>query len=258
MEDDELLVNEPSPRVRLLTLNRPERRNALSTQLLTRIADAFERADADDAVLAVVVTGGAKVFAAGADLDELAGLGGDEPLLGPRFLAWQRVRALQKPLIGAVEGWCLGGGLELAMACDVVVAGASARFGQPETNLGIIPGGGGTALLPRMVGRALATRMILTGEPIDATRALGAGLIGEMVTDGTALACALGLAERIAGRAPLAIRAAKASLADSDTLPLASHLLAERRRFVALLGTGDKAEGIAAFREKRAADWTGH
>lgn len=240
----------------LLRLNRPERRNALATPLLGAIAEALARADADEDVRAVVVTGDEKVFAAGADLDELARSGGDDPIEGPRFRAWAAISAFSKSLIAAVEGWCLGAGLELMMRCDLVIAGEGARFGQPETNLGIIPGAGGTAILPRLLGLPLAMEMVLTGEPIDADRALGARLIARVVPQGEALAAALELADKLAARAPEALRAAKASLRDTLELPLADHLLAERRRFVALLGGAEKAEGIAAFREKRKPNWT--
>lgn len=258
MLKSELSVADPSPGVRLMTLNRPERRNALSTALLAQLVDALAQAERDRAVHVAVVTGGPTLFAAGADIAEIELLGADDPVKSPRFLAWAAIRAFPKPIVAAVEGWCLGAGLELAMACDLIVAGESARFGLPETNLGIIPGGGGTALLPRLVGRALATRMILTGEPIDAHSAMAASLVCEVVASGQATEAALALVKRLAARAPLALRAAKASIRDAETLSLAEHLLAERRRFVALLGTAAKAEGIAAFRQKRKAVWCGH
>ncbi len=247
-----LRIDDPHPGVRLLTLNRPERRNALATPLLADIAQALATAAADDGVRVVVVTGGPTIFAAGADIAEIDRLDASDPVESPRFLAWRGIRDFPKPMIAAVEGWCLGAGLELAMASDIVIAGEGARFGQPETNLGIIPGGGGTVMLPRLVGRALATRMILTGEPIDAVRALAAGLIAETVADGAAGDAAMAMANRLAARAPLALAAAKAALRGAD-----NGFVEERRRFVALLGTADKAEGIAAFREKRAPDWRG-
>lgn len=247
-----LRLEDSADGVRLLTLDRPDRRNALATPVLEAIAAALSDAAADERVRVVVVTGGPTLFAAGADIAEIERLSDDDPVESPRFLAWQAIRAFPKPMVAAVEGWCLGAGLELAMASDIVIAGEGARFGQPETNLGIIPGGGGTVLLPRLVGRALATRMILTGEPIDAAHALTAGLIAEIVPDGQATDTALALAARLAARAPLALAAAKAALRGADAA-----FVDERRRFVALLGTADKAEGIAAFREKRAPDWQG-
>jgi enoyl-CoA hydratase len=252
-----IVVDHPAAGIVQIRLNRPERRNALATPLLQEIADALALADGDETIRIAVITGGDRLFAAGADLDELAASGSDDPLETPRFLAWQAIRGFSKPLIAAVEGWCLGAGAELMMCADMVVAGSGARIGLPETNLGIMPGAGGTAILPRLVGRAGAMKMVLTGEPITAEEALACGLIAEVAEEGAALDVALRWAAKLADRAPLALRAAKASIREAQTLDAASHLVAERRRFIALLGTGDKAEGIAAFREKRAPVWRG-
>lgn len=252
-----LISARPAPGVLLLTLNRPERRNALATPLLMALVEALRGAEEDAALRAVVVTGSESVFAAGADLNELATSTDRDPVESPRFLAWSAIRAFPKPLIAAVEGWCLGAGAELMMCCDIVVAARDATIGQPETNLGIIPGAGGTALLPRRIGQALAMDMVLTGEPISAQRAHDAGLIARLADKGQALDAALALAEKLAGRAPLALRAAKASVRDAQSLDETEHLRAERERFVALLGSADKAEGIAAFKEKRAPVWRG-
>ena len=237
-----IVVDHPAAGIVQIRLNRPERRNALATPLLQEIADALALADGDETIRIAVITGGDRLFAAGADLDELAASGSDDPVETPRFLAWQAIRGFSKPLIAAVEGWCLGAGAELMMCADMVVAGS---------------GAGGTAILPRLVGRARAMKMVLTGEPITAEEALACGLIAEVAEEGAALDVALRLAAKLAGRAPLALRAAKASIREAQTLDAASHLVAERRRFIALLGTGDKAEGIAAFREKRAPVWRG-
>lgn len=252
-----LAVGREGEGVLVLRLDRPERRNALATPLLQEIAAALAAAEDDSTVRAVVVTGSATLFAAGADIDEVAAAGDDDPVESPRFAAWRAIRRFPKPVLAAVEGWCLGAGLELAMCCDIIVAGEGARFGQPETSLGIIPGAGGTVVLPRLVGHAMATHMVLTGEPIDAARALATGLIAEVVAEGEALRRGIALAVRIAARAPLAMREAKASLRDVAELTQRDHLFAERRRFVALLGSADKAEGITAFKEKRAAVWRG-
>ena len=257
MTPEFVLRERPDEGVLLLRLNRPERRNALATPLLTALADALVETDRDDSIKAVVITGGDSLFAAGADIGELAASGSDDPIESPRYQAWQVIRAFPKPLLAAVEGWCLGAGAELMMCCDIVIAGEGARFGQPETNLGIMPGAGGTATLTRLVGRALAMRMVLTGEPIDAGAALAAGLIAEVVPAGSATSQASALATKIARRAPLALREAKASIRDASSLAEADHIRAERKRFIALLGSADKAEGIAAFHEKRAADWKG-
>ena len=252
-----LLVERPATGVLLLKLNRPERRNALATPVLCEIADALARAEKDTDVRAVVLTGNETLFAAGADLNELAQTGSDDPVESPRFKAWGEIRRFAKPMIAAVEGWCLGAGAELMLCADIVVAGKGAKIGQPETNLGIIPGAGGTAILPRRVGTALAMRMVLTGEPIGADEARDAGLIAYVTDAQGALPKALDLAQKLAGRAPLALMAAKASIRDAEQLGEDAHLRAERKRFIALLGTQDKAEGIAAFKEKRAAAWKG-
>jgi len=250
-----LLVERPRPGVLLLRLNRPEQRNALATPLLEQIAATLTNASADAAIRAVVITGNEKVFAAGADIDELAASGSDDPVETPRFLAWAAIRRFEKPVLAAIEGWCLGAGTELMLCADIVLAGAGARIGFPETNLGIIPGAGGTALLPRRIGRADAMKMVLTGEPISSTVAREIGLIAETVETGNALSAALDLAEKLAARSPSALRAAKASILDAGALDEHEHLIAERRRFIALLGSADKAEGIAAFKEKRPPIW---
>ncbi|KQX18690.1 MULTISPECIES: enoyl-CoA hydratase-related protein [unclassified Sphingomonas] len=256
-EPQDLIAERPAEGVLLLRLNRPERRNALATPLLCALAEAIEAADGDDAVRLVVLTGSDKVFAAGADINELAVSGPDDPIDTPRFRAWAAIRAFTKPLIAAVEGWCLGAGAELMMCTDIVVAGKGAKIGLPETNLGIIPGAGGTATLPRRVGQARALDMVLTGEPIGAEQAQAIGLIARLAEQGEALADALALAEKLAARAPLALRAAKSSIRAAADLDEDAHLRAERVHFIRLLGTADKAEGIAAFQEKRAPVWQG-
>ncbi|MBP7339613.1 enoyl-CoA hydratase-related protein [Niveispirillum sp.] len=253
----DLLIERPEPGLLLLRLNRPERRNALATPLLSALADALAAAVDDPDVRAVIITGDTKVFAAGADIRELAASGPDDPPHGPRQVAWDTIRHFPKPLIAAVEGWCLGAGCELLMCCDLSVAGTGAQFGQPESSLGIIPGAGGTATLTRLVGRTLAMRMVLTGESITAERALAAGLVGELVPAGQALDRALDLARLIAGRAPLALAAAKASVRATFDLHHGEHLRDERRYFLALLGTEDKREGVTAFLEKRKPQWQG-
>ncbi|MFB0872644.1 MULTISPECIES: enoyl-CoA hydratase-related protein [unclassified Sphingobium] len=251
----ELIRETPAEGVLLLSLNRPEKRNALATPLLVAIANALDEADRDDHIRAIVLSGNDKVFAAGADLDELAQSTGADTIENPRFLAWARIRACAKPMIAAVEGWCLGAGLELILRTDLVIAGSGARFGQPETNLGIMPGAGGTSILPRLVGRSLAMEMVLTGEPISADRALSAGLVARVVPDATALKSALELASKLASRAPRALRKAKASIIEAEDLALRDHLLGERVAFVGLLSSPEKEEGIAAFRERRSPHW---
>jgi enoyl-CoA hydratase len=191
------------------------------------------------------------------DINELAQKDVAGALADVRPSLWARIRAFPKPIVAAVEGWCLGAGNELLMCCDIAIAGAGAKFGQPETNLGIMPGAGGTATLPRIVGRMAAMHMVLLGQPIDAATAQHLGLVLEVVEDGDALARADALAVAIAGRAPVATRQAKALVNAAFDLPHTAHLAAERQAFSALFGTEDKREGIAAFMGKRNAEWKG-
>lgn len=258
LADDALLVERPADGVLLLRLNRPEKFNALSTPFLQHIAQTLAEADEDRTVRIAILTGSEKCFAAGADIGELQRSDENDPIEGPRFAAWRTIRNFSRPLLCAVEGWCFGAGAELMMCGDIAIAGEGAKIGQPETNLGIIPGAGGTAILPRIVGRTMAMKMVLTGEPVTADDALRAGLVGDVVPRGTALSATLDLAIGLAGRPQLALRAAKASIRDAETLDVDAHLLAERRRFVALLGSADKQEGVAAFLEKRKPEWSGH
>lgn len=256
-EPDILLTERPAEGVCVLRLNRPDKRNALATDLLAAIADALDRLASDAATRCVVITGSDRVFAAGADINQLALMDAAAAVADPRPALWARVRAFPKPLIAAVEGWSLGAGNELVMCCDLAIAGEGAKFGQPETNLGIVPGAGGTATLPRLVGRSLAMRMVLTGEPVGARDALAAGLVSEVVPDGDALATAVGLAEKIARRAPLAMQRAKQLVRSAFDLPHGDHLSLEREGFAALFDTADKREGVTAFLERRQPEWSG-
>ncbi len=256
-EQPMLIVERPEDHVLLIRLNRPEKRNALATDLLGAVADALDAAELDEDLRCAVITGSDRFFAAGADINELATRATAGALCDPRPAIWGRIRNFAKPLVAAVEGWSLGAGNELVMCCDLVIAGASAKFGQPESNLGIVPGAGGTALLPRLVGRSRAMRMVLLGDPLSAEEARVAGLVTELVEDGTALSAALAMATRLAGRAPLAMRQGKALVKASFEMPLSAHLGMERQGFAALFGTADKVEGVSAFLEKRVARWQG-
>ncbi|MEM8799871.1 MAG: enoyl-CoA hydratase-related protein [Pseudomonadota bacterium] len=254
---DHLLADHPASGVARLTLNRPDRRNALSTPLLHDLAVAMERADADHAIRCIVVTGGETVFAAGADINEIADKDPGGGLADLRPGSWQRIRDIRTPVVAAVEGYCLGAGNELAMCCDIIVAGRDAKFGQPETNLGIIPGAGGGATLTRLVGRARAMHMVLTGSFLSAEEALDCGLIAELAETGKANARGVDLATVIASRAPLAMQQAKAVVRAAYETTHTAHLSFERQAFSLLLGTADKREGIEAFLEKRKPNWRG-
>ncbi|MGQ7247642.1 2,3-dehydroadipyl-CoA hydratase PaaF [Halomonas sp. V046] len=252
-----LIIDGPERGVLRLTLNRPEARNALTTTLLRAIAEALAAAATDDKVGAVVLTGDQRAFAAGADIKEMA----ERDLVGmlndPRQRHWQAIADFPKPIIAAVNGYALGGGCELAMHADIIIAADTARFGQPEIRLGIMPGAGGTQRLVRAVGKSLASQMVLTGEAIDAGRALAAGLVSEITPPELTLERATAIAETVAAQAPLAVRLAKEALAKAGDTDLATGLRFERHAFTVLAGTQDRDEGIAAFHDKRAARFLG-
>lgn len=256
-KNNALIIETPVAGVRLLRLNRPEKRNALATPLLEAVADALEAGEREDATRCFVITGGDTIFAAGADIHEMAPKLAPDGLHDVRPGLWKRIRSIRKPIIAAVEGWCLGAGNELLMCCDIAVASEEAKFGQPETNLGIIPGAGGGATLARLVGRSRAMQMVLTGKPISAEEALRFGLVAELAPSGAATARAIALAGEIAKRAPLAMEQAKAVVNAAFDMPHEAHLAYERQAFSLLFSTQDKKEGVAAFMEKRKPDWRG-
>ncbi|MBF7054766.1 2,3-dehydroadipyl-CoA hydratase [Halomonas sp. KAO] len=253
-----LIVEGPQLGVLSIKLHRPEALNALNTALLAELADTLIAAQDDAEVRTVVITGSRRAFAAGADIKEMA----ERDLVGmledPRQRHWSTITRFSKPIIAAVNGFCLGGGCELAMHADILIAGEDARFGQPEINLGIMPGAGGTQRLVRAVGKALATQMVLTGEPISARRALEAGLVSEITQPELTVERAIAVAETIAAKAPLAVRLAREALHKAEDTDLATGLRFERHAFTLLAGTKDREEGIHAFQEKRPATFNGH
>lgn len=251
------ILVETRGRVGLITLNRPQALNALNRQLMTELMDALEAFDREDAVGAMVIAGGEKAFAAGADIKEMEGKSAQEMMAEDHVGAFDRIRSVVKPVIAAVSGWALGGGCEIVLACDMIVASESARFGQPEINIGVIPGAGGTQRLTRAVGKALAMEMILNNRTLSAQEALGLGLVNRVVPVNDYLDEALKLAEEIASRAPLAVRAAKKMINASYESSLTDGLAAEKRTFYNLFNTDDQKEGMKAFIEKRKPNWTG-
>jgi enoyl-CoA hydratase len=248
----------PLDGVALVTIQRPDVLNALSFDLLDALANAFAILDADPACRAIVLTGsGERAFAAGADIRELARQTPVTLLVENRFAAWERIAATRKPVIAAVRGFALGGGCELAMSCDLIVAGEDARFGQPEINLGVMPGAGGTQRLTRAIGRARAMDLILTGRTITAREAETMGLVSRVVPADRTLDEALALGSAVAAQAPVAVLAAKEAVRLAEELPLGDGLRHERRAFFALFATEDQTEGMAAFVEKRRPEWKG-
>ena len=248
---EHLRVTAPESGVVTIELYRPDSLNALNTQMLEELSAQLQRAQQDDAVGAIVLTGSERAFAAGADIREMAALDTVGVLQDPRVGYWQQISACRKPLIAAVNGFALGGGCELAMHADIIIAGENARFGQPEIKLGIMPGAGGTQRLLRAVGKSLAMQMVLTGEPITAEQARGAGLISEITPPELTLERAQSIARQIATHAPLAVALAKEAVLKAEDTDLASGLLYERKAFTLLAATEDRNEGINAFLEKR-------
>lgn len=254
---EDIRVSRPAEGVLLLTIDRPAVRNALRTRTLAEIAQELAAAADDPATRAVVVTGGSEHFAAGADLKEMAPLGAIDVLVHERQCHWRAIGAFPKPLIAAVCGYALGAGCELALACDLVVAGTNAQFGQPEINLGMIPGAGGASRLARTCGKALAMQMVLTGKPIDARAALAAGIAVEVDEPESALARAIEIASIVASKPPIAVRLAKEAVRRALEVPLADAVEADRQAFALLAASDDRREGIAAFLEKRTPRFTG-
>jgi enoyl-CoA hydratase len=247
-----------NPGVALVTIDRPDARNALSFALLAELAEALEALDRDGTTRAIVLTGaGDRAFAAGADIRELAEQTPARLSADGHFTAWDRIAAVGLPLIAAVRGYALGGGCELAMSCDMIVAGDDATFGQPEIRIGVMPGAGGTQRLTRAIGKARAMEMVLTGRTMDAAEALTAGLVTTVVPAAETVPTALGLASRIAAMPPLAVRAAVRAVRAATELPLSAGLATERQAFFELFDTNDQREGMTAFMEKRPPAWTG-
>jgi len=243
--------------VGLIRLNRPKQLNALNRQVLALLAEALARFDEDEEVGCIVITGDERAFAAGADIREMAEATPVTMLQEGFIDLFDRLRAVRKPVIAAVSGWALGGGCELAMACDMIVASETARFGQPEINLGIIPGAGGTQRLTRAVGKALAMEIVLNDRRLTAQEALQYGLVNRVVPTDRYLEEAIRLARQIAARAPLAVRLAKEAVNKAHELSLSEGLAFERRSFYVLFATEDQKEGMRAFLEKRKPRWTG-
>lgn len=249
--------NAKALKVGLIRLNRPDVLNALNVELMKEVVETLEAFDKDSEIGCMVLTGNAKAFAAGADIKEMAEASAIEMLLRDQFARWDRIRKIKKPVIAAVSGFALGGGCELAMTCDMIVAAENAKFGQPEINLGVIPGAGGTQRLTKAIGKARAMEVILTGKMFTAKEMFIAGLVTKVVDNDLYLDEALELAKEIASKPTVAVQLAKEAILKSFDSTIESGLEFERKNFYLLFATEDKFEGMKAFVEKRKAEWKG-
>jgi enoyl-CoA hydratase len=250
-----ILVETPAPGVGLVRLNRPQALNALNSQLTGEVFDALEAFDRDDSVRCMVLTGSDKAFAAGADIKQMENTDTVTMFAGQDFTDWTRLTKIRKPIIAAVSGWALGGGCEMAMMCDMIIASETAKFGQPEITIGIMPGAGGTQRLTRAVGKALAMEIALANRHLTAGEALQYGLVNHVYPVDSYLSEAVKLAEKIAGMPGVAARMIKDAVNKAFELSLSEGLSYEKRNFYLLFATEDKAEGMKAFVEKRPPQW---
>ena len=241
----------------IVTLNRPKVLNALNHELMDELVKALEQFDQDDNIRVIILTGGERAFAAGADIKEMS----DETTISimskDRFATWDRIRSIKKPIIAAVSGYALGGGCELVMNCDIIIASETAQFGQPEINIGVIPGAGGTQRLTRVLGKHKAMEMILTGRPINASEAHQMGLVNKVAPVELFLDEAKAMAREIAKKSPVAVKLAKEAILKTFDTSLSEGLQFERKNFYMLFSSEDQKEGMRAFLEKRQASFTG-
>lgn len=251
-----ILVHKEEP-IAIVQLNRPEALNALNPELMKQLVAALQQLDQDNTVRAIVLTGNEKAFAAGADIKEMAVLSAKEMKAKDWLRTWDQIAKINKPIIAAVAGYCLGGGCEVAMMCDIIMASETAKFGQLEINLGIIPGAGGTQRLTQAIGKFRAMEWILTGNIYSAAEAFQAGLVCKVTPTGEYLNEAKALAKKIAEKSPIALRAAKKAILQSLNFPLEEGLQAERQLFYNLFDTQDQKEGMQAFLEKRRPNFNG-
>lgn len=257
MSSNTTILVETHQRVGLIRLNRPKALNALNAAVMSEMNTALSEFDQDQDIGAMVITGDKRAFAAGADIKEMVEASAIDMLQLDHISAFDHIMRITKPVIAAVSGWCLGGGNELAMSCDMIVASESAKFGQPEINIGVIPGAGGTQRLTRAVGKAIAMEMVLNNRTLTAQEALAYGLINRVVAVDSYLEETLEFANQIASRAPLAVRLGKEAVNQAFETPLSDGLAEERRAFYFLFASQDQKEGMQAFIEKREANWQG-
>ncbi|MDQ3248270.1 MAG: enoyl-CoA hydratase-related protein [Chloroflexota bacterium] len=257
MEFQDIIVERPTDHVGLIRLNRPAALNALRAQLMEELVNALQTFDRDPAIGAMVITGNDKAFSAGADITEMAAATVTDMLNRGMIERWRQLRNIRKPIIAAVSGHCLGGGCELALACDIIVASESAKFGQPEINIGVIPGAGGTQRLTKAVGKSLAMEVVLNDRRLTAEEALRYGLVSRLASVETYLNEALTLAGGIAARAPLGVQLGKEAINKAFELTLSEGMAYEEKLFYILFASEDQKEGMRAFVEKRKPAWQG-
>ena len=243
--------------VAVVQFNRPEVLNALNMKLMAELVDSLEALDKDDEIRCIVLTGNEKAFAAGADIKEMADASAVEMVKRDQFARWDRIRKIKKPIIAAVSGFALGGGCELLMTCDIVIASETAKIGQPEINIGVMPGAGGTQRLTRAVGKVKAMEMVLTGSTVSADEALRWGLVNKVVPVESYLQEAKNLAREIASKPPVAVRLAKEAILKSFDTTVEGGLEFERKSFYLLFASEDQKEGMKAFMDKRKPEWRG-
>ncbi len=258
--NEQFIIVEPDfqPNIALVRLNRPKELNALNLQLMLEMKQALADLDENEEVHCIIITGNEQAFAAGADIKQMENRNPIDLLKIDQFETWDQIRKTKKPIIAAVSGFCLGGGCELAMTCDMIIASESAKFGQPEIKLGIMPGAGGTQRLTRAVGKALAMEMVLTGKFLSAEEALKAGLVNKVVPEEVYLDEAVKLAKEIALLSPVAVRLAKESVLKAFDSGLQEGLYFERKNFYLCFASNDQKEGMKAFVEKRKPDFKGN
>jgi enoyl-CoA hydratase len=241
----------------IIQFNRPDVLNAINMKLMEELVNALESFEHDDTVRAIILTGNEKAFAAGADIKEMSDASAMEMLIRDQFARWDKIRKIKKPIIAAVSGFALGGGCELSMSCDMIIASESAKFGQPEINIGVMPGAGGTQRLTRAVGKYKAMEMVLTGKMISGEEAMRWGLVNKVVPVEYYLEEAKSLAKEIASKPPVAVRLAKEAVLKSFDTTIEGGLEFERKNFYLLFASDDQKEGMKAFVEKRKAEWKG-
>lgn len=257
MTSEEHLLTETDGAIAIIRINRPKVLNALNLELMQDLASMLEQYDADDSIHVILLSGNERAWAAGADIGDMATATSDEMKERNQFSIWERIKEIKKPIIAAVSGYALGGGCELMMHCDIVVASETSKFGQPEINIGVMPGAGGTQRLTRALGKAIAMDVVLSGRFLSAKEALKHGLVSRIVPKEHWFEEALNVARQVATKGPIALRAAKASILNAEEMNLSEGLSEERQLFYSLFDTNDQTEGMSAFIEKRDPNFSG-